>query len=202
MDFLKSRGATVVEITIPHLQWMSLAHGIKISSEFAMEWDSYYSSLKMDMEANTKITVGLGNSLTALETLSADKVRAWGVKYVRNIFKKERLTAIVNPTVGVQAPPLTAEAMSYGESNTALVVQVMKYIFMANYLGLPGYTVPVGYVASESGSDLPVGFHMMGNHWQEHHLLRLAHAFDTGLDIDKRFKAPQYFYDPLQGEFE
>ena len=53
LAFLKSRGATVVEISIPHLQWMSLSHGIKISSEFAMLWDEYYSQWKSDMDDYT-----------------------------------------------------------------------------------------------------------------------------------------------------
>jgi Asp-tRNA(Asn)/Glu-tRNA(Gln) amidotransferase A subunit family amidase len=42
VDFLTSRGATVVEISIPHLQEMSLAHAMKISTEFALGWDDHY----------------------------------------------------------------------------------------------------------------------------------------------------------------
>ena len=42
VDYLVQRGATVVEIQIPHLQQMSLAHSMKISSEFAMGWDSHF----------------------------------------------------------------------------------------------------------------------------------------------------------------
>ena len=33
--FLVDRGARVVNITIPHMQWLSMAHGITISSEFS-----------------------------------------------------------------------------------------------------------------------------------------------------------------------
>eukprot|EP00604_Paraphysomonas_vestita_P000210 CAMPEP_0174824728 /NCGR_PEP_ID=MMETSP1107-20130205/37330_1 /TAXON_ID=36770 /ORGANISM="Paraphysomonas vestita, Strain GFlagA" /LENGTH=210 /DNA_ID=CAMNT_0016053583 /DNA_START=308 /DNA_END=937 /DNA_ORIENTATION=- len=39
---LKSRGAQIINITIPHLQIMSLSHGIKIISEFALGFDSDY----------------------------------------------------------------------------------------------------------------------------------------------------------------
>jgi Asp-tRNA(Asn)/Glu-tRNA(Gln) amidotransferase A subunit family amidase len=39
VDYLKSRGATIVEIKIPHLQSMSMAHGTKIASEFALGFD-------------------------------------------------------------------------------------------------------------------------------------------------------------------
>jgi Asp-tRNA(Asn)/Glu-tRNA(Gln) amidotransferase A subunit family amidase len=40
--YLKSRGATVVEVSVPHLQVMSLAHAMKISSEFALGWDAHF----------------------------------------------------------------------------------------------------------------------------------------------------------------
>lgn len=42
LAYLTSRGATVVNITIPHLQIMSLAHSIKISTEFALGWDEHF----------------------------------------------------------------------------------------------------------------------------------------------------------------
>lgn len=42
IEYLKSRGATLVEINIPHLQLMSMAHSNKIASEFAMGWDLHY----------------------------------------------------------------------------------------------------------------------------------------------------------------
>lgn len=44
VDFLKERGATVVEIAIPHLQAVAIAHGLKISSEFAVSWDKVWGN--------------------------------------------------------------------------------------------------------------------------------------------------------------
>ena len=42
LAYLTSRGATVVNITVPHLQIMSLAHAMVIASEFAQGWDSHF----------------------------------------------------------------------------------------------------------------------------------------------------------------
>lgn len=42
VDFLVRRGATVVKVEVPHLQIMSLAHAMKIASEFALGWDSHF----------------------------------------------------------------------------------------------------------------------------------------------------------------
>ena len=75
-------------------------------------------------------------------------------------------------------PILSAAAKLRGESNTVLSVRVMKHIFLANLLGLPGYSIPVGHVRSEekySGDpqdlQLPVGFSLLGDHWTDHKVL-------------------------------
>jgi Asp-tRNA(Asn)/Glu-tRNA(Gln) amidotransferase A subunit family amidase len=122
------------------------------------------------MEPGGRIIVALGGTVTALETLAADRIRAWAFDYVTRLFREQRLTAIVNPTVGVEVPVLSEEAKLRGESNTPLVVRMMKYIFIANLLGLPGYSVPVGQVPAEADPALllPVGLHFLGDHWQDH----------------------------------
>lgn len=42
VQFLKSKGVEFVEISIPHLNSIRLAHGIKIGSEFAVGFDKHY----------------------------------------------------------------------------------------------------------------------------------------------------------------
>ena len=128
VDLLVQRGATVVRITIPHLQWMGLAHGIKISSEFALAFDKQFHQNWDDLETNTRITVGVGKTVSALEVLAAEKLRSWGFNYVRHLFQNHSLTAIINPTIGMLPPSLTEVAKVYGESNSPMVVQLMKYI--------------------------------------------------------------------------
>jgi Asp-tRNA(Asn)/Glu-tRNA(Gln) amidotransferase A subunit family amidase len=89
------------------------------------------------------------------------------------------LSAIVTPTMAVLPPVLSAAARDTGESNTALIMSMMKYIFLANFLGLPGYTVPVGAETHpETKAVLPVGLHFLGRAWSEDVLLRLGNALD------------------------
>lgn len=153
---------------------------------FALTCTAALFHFNSSMEPGGRIIIGLGSTVTALETLAADRVRAWAFDYVTDLFARERLTAIVNPTVGVEVPVLSEDAKLRGESNTPLVVKMMKHIFIANLLGLPGYSVPVGQVpaegaAGEPGLLLPVGLHLLGNHWEDHkvsdlrdHLTRLC----------------------------
>ena len=53
-----------------------------------------------------------------------------------------------------------------------------QYIFLANFLGQPAVTVPVGVDAANH--DMPVGLQFLAAHWSEHNLLRLARAAQLG----------------------
>jgi len=99
-----------------------------------------YSAWK-DMEPNTRVTVGLGLSVSAVEALACDKLRAWAFSYVNSMFAEHGLTAIVSPTVPISAPRIPDGGIDAGESNTELVVEMMKYIFLSNFLGMPSVSV-------------------------------------------------------------
>ena len=198
---LERRGAILVDIVIPHLQVLSLAHASKISTEFAMKFDNVLHSRPDSMEPGTKITIGLGSSMSSLEVISADHLRSWAFDYVNDLMDKENLNCIVNPTIGMLPPVISEEAKAYGESNTPLVVQMLKYIFLGNFLGLPGYSVPIGYapsgIAEEDGDKIvPIGLHFQGTHWSEATLLRLAHAIDSD-HMKGKTKLPPVYYDPF-----
>lgn len=197
--YLQSRGATVVEINIPHLMAISLAHGLKILSEFATAFDEEFSAQPSYLEHNTRISVALGMTSSALEVLSGEKIKAWMYKYVtEQLFKELSLTAIVAPTISIQVPALTDEIKLKGQNNNEQSGKVMKHVVLANYLGLPAYSVPVGMMpaAEDPSVNLPIGFQLIGDHWMEHHLLRLAHSIEQGFTKDQ-MKKPVFYHDPL-----
>lgn len=179
--FLTDKGATVVEIAIPHMQQLSFSHGMKIASEFAVEWDFAYSTSPDAIEAETKVVLGLGNTVTALEILAAEKLRAWAYNYVKALYADHNLTVILTPTVSVLPPVLGDAAKVGGESNTAQVVKMMKHIFIANFLGLPGYSIPISGLATSTNGDahrLPVALQLLGDHWQEDKLFTLSNYIE------------------------
>ena len=172
---LEAYGATLVDVAIPHMMALSTAHGMLISSEFAAAHDREYSEHSVPIEASTRIQLALGRSMTAAEFVAANKLRSWGMAVVSSLFDSESLDAIAGPTAGLTAPPLTPAAERTGESNTVLVMSLIKHIFLGNLLGLPAISVPVGL---GSDSALPVGFHLLGAAWSEAKLLRLACAVE------------------------
>lgn len=191
VDKLVSLGAVVKNVTIPNLGWMRLAHAMKISTEFAIGWDSIYNDRVRGrmLEGNTRITVGLGSSVSAIEILAAEKLRAYAFEHVNGLFAAG-VDAIVTPTTSISAPVCSEDSKQAGESNSPLTVELLKYVFLGNYLGLPGVSVPVGF--DRLNNRMPVGLMFSGPHWSEDRLLKLASYF-------KPLPAPKFDAGPEAG---
>uniref|UniRef100_A0A7S2SUD1 Amidase domain-containing protein n=1 Tax=Rhizochromulina marina TaxID=1034831 RepID=A0A7S2SUD1_9STRA len=186
---LEKRGAEVVPIRIPHLGLAGLAHGITISSEFAIDYDLLYHASKVPLEPNTRITVGLGSSVTALEVRAAAKLRSWMFSFVTRLFQEQQLDAIITPTIATRVPLFDREAQTFGESNTPLVMAMMRYVNLGNLIGLPGVSIPVG----RDVNGFPIGLLVTTRHWHEHTALRIAGALEADPSIQTRL-APQGEY--------
>jgi Asp-tRNA(Asn)/Glu-tRNA(Gln) amidotransferase A subunit family amidase len=128
------------------------------------------------LEPSSRVTASIGSVVTALEVLAAEKLRHWAFQYVTDLFEKESLSAIITPSIGIDVPIFEEASRDYGESDTSLSVLLMKHISIVNFLGLPGYTIPVGYTSpstfhpkeDSSSLKLPLGIQLIGNHWNEH----------------------------------
>mmetsp|Transcript_4388 Transcript_4388/g.9660 ORF Transcript_4388/g.9660 Transcript_4388/m.9660 type:complete len:108 (+) Transcript_4388:1540-1863(+) len=107
------------------------------------------------------------------------------------MFKDSRLDLVMSPTAGILTPKISPAAKVAGENNNPLIYQLLKYIFLANLIGLPAMSVPVGYASD----GLPIGVQLMGDHWNEHKLLRIANALEEGY---LRREKPHHFKDVFE----
>jgi len=194
--YLESLGAEVVNITIPHLREIHLSHGIQILSEFGMLWDRQFHDPNHHLEANTEITIALGRTVKASEIIAAAKVRSYALQKVcKEIFRGMELDAIVSPMLGDKVPRALEGYRNYGESNNAKVYRVMRYVPLANLLGLPGLSVPVGY---EKENSVPIGFQLLGDAWCEHKLLRIGMYLEQSAFLQRRRPPAENFHDTLE----
>jgi Asp-tRNA(Asn)/Glu-tRNA(Gln) amidotransferase A subunit family amidase len=198
VQYLVSEGATVVNFTIPYLREIHLSHGFKILTEFGIRWETQFYNQSYILEPNTEITIKIGRSITADEILAAEKIRNFAVQYVRTkLFDGLKLDAIVSPMLGAKVPKMPSNIRGYGETNTALSYKLMRYAVLANFLGLPGISIPIGY---EDETGLPIGFQLLGDAWSEPALIRLGCIVENYLNIhgDGRRKPPdKNFFDVL-----
>ena len=84
--------------------------------------------------------------------------------------------------------------LGYDESDNSRVYKTMRFVPIANFLGLPGLVVPIGY---ERKTGLPIGFQLLGSAWTEHSLLNigtyLEHALVRRLSPRKPTIHPWHF---------
>lgn len=188
---LESLGAEIVDISIENLKEIHLSHAMTILSEFGVIWEKEFNDPSHVLEPNTEITLALGRALRASETMSAAKVRSYGIQQLRtNIFEGLKIDAIVSPALGSKVPKPPSNYRGHGESDNAKVYKIMRYVPMANFLGLPGLVVPVDY---EKDSGMPISFQLMGDAWSEHKLVEIGVHFEKRLER----KLPQNYHEVL-----
>ena len=171
---LQKRGATIVEVSIPHLKELSLAHSLAISVDFSsLHQDEFYH--RDDLEPATKIQLAIGNTVTGAELAACKRLRGWAMSYIKQLFA-EKMDVFLTPGCPITAPKLEKGVLRYGESNIPLMKAVMRYIFLVNFAGFPGMVMPIAYSSQgEGGIGLPISCQMIADHWNDALLLRLSH---------------------------
>ncbi|KAF9608394.1 hypothetical protein IFM89_009760 [Coptis chinensis] len=159
-----------VELTIPEIEVMRLAHYLTIGSE---------------------CTAALGSHLQKLDTkeIGCD-VRA-ALTFYNGFTSKEYLNA---QRMSVTAYSITEDALKCGELDYINGAALVRYMVSGNFLGLPAITVPVGY----DKLGMPIGIQFIGRPWSESTLIRIAFMMQSL--CMSRYKKPKVFYDLLRKE--
>ena len=100
--------------------------------------------------------------------LKAQRVRTLLTHDFENAF--EKVDAIVTPTT-------PTPAFKLGEKTEDPLAMYLAdiYTVTADLVGIPGISIPCG----ESSDKLPIGLQILGRHFDESTILRLAHAYET-----------------------
>jgi aspartyl-tRNA(Asn)/glutamyl-tRNA(Gln) amidotransferase subunit A len=191
IDKLKALGCEIVPVSLPHtpyaiptyyliataeassnlarydgVRYSHRARGVKTLSEM------YRRSRDEGFGAEVKRRIMLGTyALSAgyydAYYLKAQKVRTLLTRDFEEAFRK--VDAIVTPT----SP---TAAFRLGEkSNDPLAMYLADiYTVTADLAGIPGISVPCG----ETREKLPIGLQILGKHFDEGMILRLAHAYE------------------------
>jgi Asp-tRNA(Asn)/Glu-tRNA(Gln) amidotransferase A subunit family amidase len=169
VDRLAQAGAEIVEVEVPELDEMRVAHVVTILSEMAACLANYPKNQR-DLAASVQITLTLGKEFTSKDYLIAQRMRRRAMQIFGSVM--ENVDAILSPATAMTAPLIPQAGVPGGWSDMSVDTEMMRFIFPGNLVGLPAIAFPAGY--DEQG--LPVGLHAMGRPWQEHRLLRIAMA--------------------------
>lgn len=168
VDHLVEAGAQLVDIDIPDLGMLSAVHLVTIVSEMVAGQLAEYGAHRGDYSDEIRSILAVGQHLQGADYVHAQRLRA---RICRNFAKAfEAVDAIVTPTTGCTAPTLSDNALETGEFNLGLTTKIIRFVQAANLTGHPAISIPAGY----DGEGLPVGLQLMGRHWGEDHVLRIA----------------------------
>ncbi|XP_041002917.1 fatty acid amide hydrolase-like [Juglans microcarpa x Juglans regia] len=191
LDKLKKHyGWKVVDVTIPEIESMRLAHYSTIASECSTSLSSHLEKLD-PAESGWDIRVGLGvyGAFSSKEYIKAQQIRNRQMQFHMKIFAQADV--IVSPTTGVTAYPIKDDAVETGELDYINGAALVRYSIAGNFLGLPAVTVPVGY----DKFGLPIGMQFIGRPWSEPTLIHIASAMQA-LCMSE-YRKPEVFHDLL-----
>lgn len=195
---LESLGAVPVPISLPHAEYAIAAYYILATSEASSNlarYDGVKYGLRvegkdlLDMYMNTR-EAGFGAEvkrriILGTYALSSGYYDAYYKKaqQVRTLIKRdfdrafEEVDAIVTPT----APN---PAFEIGEKADDPLQMYLADIFTisVNLAGVPGISVPCGFTSR----NLPVGLQIIGKHFDEEAVLKIAYAYEQSTDWHKR----------------
>ncbi|KXH40876.1 amidase [Colletotrichum simmondsii] len=182
-------GYVTVPIDIPFLVEGQFAHAMTVLTDGA----TLLPETKNLTPAN-RILLAIGRVTSAMDYLLAQKLRGLLMQHLAHLWRMYPGMIIVTPTTSCAGWPIMHEGeLSHGVSDGDRTIRSMEYVWMGNFCGLPGITVPAGYVVphdqlgagGEAGPDtvgkVPIGLMGMGEWTDEHSLL------EFGLDAEELF---------------
>lgn len=189
----RNYGWKTMEVTIPEIEEMRLAHYVTIGSECTTSLGPHLAKLNFaQIGWDARIGLRVYGSFDSKEYLNAQRIRNRQMQFHREIFKAADV--IVTPTTGVTAYPLKDDALDTGELDYINGAALVRYSISGNFLGLPAVTIMVG---CDKGG-MPIGLQFIGKPYSEATLLHLAFVLQD-LCI-KSYPKPKVFYNLLNKE--
>nr|XP_033797410.1 fatty acid amide hydrolase-like isoform X1 [Geotrypetes seraphini] len=186
--YLRRLGASVLDISIPELEAISVAHVICIMSEMRDSLHSDFNNHYHEMNLETRTSLALSSQFTAVDYIHANRQRSRSMAWLKETFST--VNCILTPATACTAPRIHDSDLLHGCSDVPTMAQSIRYMQLGNLTGIPGLVVPIGY----SSAGLPIGLQVMAKWWDE------AVLFRIGLKLEK-FQAstskPKIFYDVL-----
>jgi aspartyl-tRNA(Asn)/glutamyl-tRNA(Gln) amidotransferase subunit A len=196
---LAGLGAKTVSVSLPHTGYAVAAYYVIAPSEASSNLARYdgvkygfryiNSDNLLDMYRRTR-SAGFGPEvqrriIIGTYALSSGYYDAYYRKasQVRTLIMTDFKKAFESCDV-ILSPVAPTPAFAFGEKTDDPLTMYLSDIFTlsANLAGIPGMSVPCGF----SAAGLPIGLQLMGNHFREETLLKVAYNFEQATDFHRR----------------
>lgn len=172
---LEGLGASLEEVSLPHVTHAQVAGNVIMSSEAASWHATWLEERPEDYGADVLARIRGGLLLSAHEYLSSQKMRTLIQQDFAAAF--QRVDIVVGPTLPIVAPPIGQTTVPYGPLNVPPRLIANRATVPCNLTGMPAISVPCGFSAG-----LPVGLQLMGPAFAESLVLRVAAAYEAAAE--------------------
>jgi Asp-tRNAAsn/Glu-tRNAGln amidotransferase A subunit and related amidases len=183
LALLVAQGAEVVEISIPELELavpIAMPAILADTAAYHREWLRHRADR---YESPTRVMVELGELIPATHYVIAQRARRVLRERVRMAFEMFSLDALVMPTIPMPTVPVDELNLDLTDgSGESPGSSFFRHCVAANVIGVPALSIPGGF----SSSGLPIGIAMWGRPLQEQTLFRVARAYESEHDWDRR----------------
>jgi aspartyl-tRNA(Asn)/glutamyl-tRNA(Gln) amidotransferase subunit A len=185
-------GAEIVDIKLPHAKYNIAVYYIIATAEASSNLarydgvrygfraenapelrEMYRKTREEGFGAEVKRRIMLGTYVLSSGYYEAYYAKA---QKVRTLLKQDFLDAF-QICDAIVTPTAPSTAFKIGEKSDDPLAMYLSdvYTASANLAGIPGISIPCGL----SSENLPIGVQLLGAHWSENALLRLANAYET-----------------------
>jgi aspartyl-tRNA(Asn)/glutamyl-tRNA(Gln) amidotransferase subunit A len=195
---LESLGAIPVEVSLPHTEYAVATYYVLATSEASSNlarYDGVKYGLRaegknlLDIYMNTR-SQGFGSEvkrriMLGTYALSSGYYEAYYRKaqQVRTLIKKDFEDAFKIVDI-IVTPTSPTAAFKIGEKTADPLQMYLSDIFTisVNLAGVPGISLPCGFTSN----NLPIGLQLIGKHFDEESILKLASAYEQATDWHRR----------------
>jgi aspartyl-tRNA(Asn)/glutamyl-tRNA(Gln) amidotransferase subunit A len=179
IDALADLGASVVEVSLPHVRHAQVAGNVLMSTEAAAWHATWLRDRPDDYGADVLLRIRGGLLVRGTEYLAAQQMRTLIQQDFSGAFQE--VDVVVAPTVPLVAPRIGHTLEPSGPLNVPARSIANRATIPCNLTGMPAISLPCGF-----SDGLPVGLQIMAPAFAEPLLLRVAAAYEAATEWHTR----------------
>ncbi|CAG8443463.1 amidase signature enzyme [Rhizophagus irregularis] len=188
IDELKLRGAKIIEIKIPELEEARIAHLLTIGTELTTVAKRHKDKMHL-FSCPTRSNINVMKLATASDYIVSQQVRTRIMRTLNNLFSNQ-VDLILTPATAITAPKIYPRALAHGEVDVTMISDIMRFVQLANFAGVPAVSVPAGY----DDNNLPIGLQFIAKWYDEATLLRIAKTSEEILGNRRKKPSDKFWF--------
>jgi Asp-tRNA(Asn)/Glu-tRNA(Gln) amidotransferase A subunit family amidase len=180
IEILKSLGAVTREISTPMVRHTLDIGNIIQGAEATAYHEEAVARYPEKFHPFMLERLEGGHQILATDYIKAQRLRK--VLHAEFVDVLRTVDVIITPTTRITAPEINQTAYTVKGKNIDLAYAVACFTFPFNQTGLPAINMPCGF----SNLGLPIGMQIVGRHFDEASILKVAAAYEGATEWHKR----------------